>query len=305
LVGGPLQFAEGETGPTIDTGPISLGLTAADRELLDFLGRHPFLDPRQLAQVRRARLLGSGSRPDRLIAAGLVRQVAPDELNMPMGSGLLELTPEGLRMVAAQQGLGLGTAVRFNGLVGGGAERPWGPRGSLLRHLTHTRGVDALFIRLARQLIQRAEDGAGGDALVEWRSAAMCARGALRPDGYGIARHRGQLHGFFLEYDRGTMRAAGYLEKFAAYDDYLASGRFARDYVGFPSILMIAPNDAVEERIARAARAATVGRPSPLPLLLTTQWRIDDARNPNGLLGRIWRPPTADVGDRQAWPGPA
>src|SRR6202011_2836084 len=104
----------------------------------------------------------------------------------------------------------IGRAVHFNGLVGGGPERPFGARSALVRNLVHKQGVDALFVDLARQLARAGENA----ALVEWRNAAACARHSLRPDGYGIVRYRGQLHGFFLEYDRGTMRTRGYLKKF-------------------------------------------------------------------------------------------
>lgn len=100
-----------------------------------------------------------------------------------------------------------------------------------------------------------------------------------------------QFHGFFVEYDRGTMGARGYLEKLGAYADYLESGRFTRDYVGFPTILVVAADNAVEERIASAACRAAIGRTVTLPILLSTPWRILDPRNPFRLLGPIWREP--------------
>jgi hypothetical protein len=55
------------------------------------------------------------------------------------------------------------------------------------------------------------------DALEEWRSAAACARGRFRPDGYGCYRRGGSRFGFFLEYDRGTERPGDYAAKLAAY----------------------------------------------------------------------------------------
>jgi hypothetical protein len=137
--------------------------------------------------------------------------------------------------------------------------------------------------------------------LIEWRNAAACARRTLRPDGYGIVRCKGHLEGFFVEYDRGTMRVSGYLKKLSAYHDYLASGRYQQDYVGFPTILVVAANNAAEERIVQAARAACVGRAHSLPLLLTCEWRIRNERNTLGALGRIWRHPDADFSGRQMW----
>ena len=83
--------------------------------------------------------------------------------------------------------------------------------------------------------------GAGpkDDALLEWRNTVACSRRRMKP---GRVRHgppkRG-THGFFLEYDRGTMSARDYAEKWAAYYDYRDSRAFERDYAGFPTILVV------------------------------------------------------------------
>ena len=116
----------------------------------------------------------------------------------------------------------------------------------------------------------------------------LCARGRVRPDGYGLYRHAGRLYGFFLEYDRGTMRAGEYRTKFAAYHDASATGRFERDYDGLPTILVVTSGPGPERRIAGAIAACGVGRDPPLPvLLLTTTGRVESDRR--GLLGPIWR----------------
>ena len=96
------------------------------------------------------------------------------------------------------------------------------------------------------------------------------------------------------------MSARDYREKLAAYHAYSASGRYERDYHGFPTILVVTADYAAEERIARAAREAAVGRGPALPLLLTCLWRIEDRRNPDGLLGPIWREPSSS--ERRHWP---
>jgi len=98
------------------------------------------------------------------------------------------------------------------------------------------------------------------------------------------------------------MSARDYLAKFAAYHEYRASGRFEREYQGFPTILVVTSDSSAEERIALAVRAAAVGRGSALPLLLTCEWRIADPRNPYGLLGPVWREPDAALRDRCLWP---
>jgi hypothetical protein len=300
FVGDTLLAADARVHAADGLGRVALGLTASERQLLDLVGRHPFLPPERLATVLGWRLPALQRRRDRLIARGLLRLLELAEVREHPGLELAELTAEGLALVAAQQGLTLAAAVRANGLAGGGPDHPIGARRTLLAHLAHTLGADAVFVRLIATARQRAAAG-GDDALLEWRNAAGCTRRHVRPDGYGLYRHAGHLYGFFLEYDRGTMSGRDYGEKFAAYYAYWASGRFERDYDGFPTILVITTDNAAAERIVRAVRAAAVGRAAPLPLLLTRRWRLEDERNPHGLLGPIWREPGADAHDHRSW----
>lgn len=281
-------------------GRVALSLSLADRELLDFVGRHPFLPSDSLAVVLDWSVAALLRRRDRLIGQGLLRLLGAEEASTDAAEQeLVEATAEALTLVAAQQGLTLGAAVRANGLTGGGPDHPIGARKKLLAHPAHTLGADAIFVRFVTTARRRAAAG-WDDALVEWRSAAACCRRPVRPDGYGIYRHAGRLYGFFLEYDRGTMSARDYQQKFAAYYAYWASGRYERDYDGFPTILVVTTDKAAEDRIARAAVAAAVGRGPTLPLLLTCHWRIDDPRNTQGLLGPIWREPSST--ERRCWP---
>lgn len=278
-------------------GRVALDLTPADRALLDMLARHPFLSTDDLATALGCDAASVQRRQDRLAGAGILRVLTLEETG-DEAAEQVELTRSGLVLVAHSQGLSLGTAVRWNGLAGGGPQRPIGTRGKLLQDLAHTRGADAVFLgllRTARELACAGRD----DALVEWRNASACSRGYLRPDGYGLYRRGGQLYGFFLEYDRGTMSLRGYLKKFATYVDYWASGRFARDYAGFPTILVVTTTYAAEVRIAAAARLASVSRARRLPVLLTSQARIQS--NPLGLLGPIWCEPLAPADDRRGW----
>ena len=97
------------------------------------------------------------------------------------------------------------------------------------------------------------------------------------------------------------MSARDYAAKWSAYYDYRDSRAFELDYDGFPTILVVTTDNAVEERIARSARAASVGRALALPLLLTCEWRLArDPTNRDGFLGPIWRSP--DDSTRRAWP---
>jgi len=146
--------------------------------------------------------------------------------------------------------------------------------------------VFVLLARSARTVTRRG----GDDALAEWRSAAACARGRCRPDGYGCYR-RGQVrYGFLLEYDRSTERAREYAAKLDAYYRYRDSGTAGRDYVGFPTVLVVTARARAEACFAHQAYLAAERRGGrPLPILFTTTQRITD--HPQGILGPIWRAP--------------
>jgi hypothetical protein len=208
---------------------------------------------------------------------------------------LPELTRAGLEALAGYLGLPLGEAVRRHGLAGGGSADPIGARNSLFNHLEHTLGADDVFASLARAA---AAHPAGG-ALVEWRAAAACAHGRFRPDGYGLVRLGHEQHGFFLEFDRGTMRADRLRAKFVAYYRYRSS-RHARDsFAGFPVLLIVTTGPGAELRLVRALRAADLGQHPPLWALLTTTGLLQSTRG--GPLGAIWR----TVGEPtryRAWP---
>jgi len=285
---------------TESLGRTALVVTPTDYRLLEVAGFHPYLTANQLSDV-----LGSGTAPvrrrlNRLLELSLIRHPGVEEVGDATSQELSELTTRGLRLVAAHLGLSLAVAVRELGLVGGGPNESFGSRRKLLRTLAHTRGADDIFVRLYREA--RARAAAGWDeAMVEWQNAAACSRRHLRPDGYGVYRHGARYDGFFLEYDRGTMNARDYFKKFGAYYRYGVTGRFEQDYNTYPTILVVTSDNAAEERIARVVRAAAVGQPARLPLLLTCQWRVDDPLNSHGLIGPIWRGPEANFNERGSW----
>ncbi len=281
-------------------GHVALTVTPADYRLLEVAGFHPFLTVNQMSDV-----LGSGTTPvrrrlNRLLELGLIRHPGVEEVGDATSQEFLELTMRGLTLVATHLGLALAVAVRDLGLVGGGPDKPVGSRRKLVRTLAHTRGADDIFVRLYRQARKHTTAGCD-EAMVEWRNAAACSRRHLRPDGYGVYRRGTRYDGFFVEYDRGTMNARDYFKKFGAYYQYGMTGRFQRDYNSYPIVLVVTSDNAAEERIARVARAAAVGQPGKLPLLLTCQWRIDGATNSHGLLGPVWREPEAAFNQRRFW----
>ncbi len=187
-----------------------------------------------------------------------------------------EATADGLRALAAWQGLTLGMTVRWNGLAGGGPATPVGTRASLLAAPLHTLGIEEFFARLARHG-RRAARRDADEGLVEWRNAA------------------------FVEYDRGTMGERDWEQKLVAYFDYRDSGRSRRDYADFPTLLVVVAAKqtrevAIEGQIAAIIRHLAVGR-APLPALLTTAPRL--AADPAGPLGSVWR--EADTTNRRHW----
>jgi hypothetical protein len=279
---------------------VALTLTPADYRLLSILACHPFLSPDNLAIVLTWPLETVRRRKNRLVDHCLIRLAEPDEIEKDAELQLVELTRVGLELVAAYRGLSLSVAVKEIGFAGGGPNDPIGTRTKLLRNLPHTLGVDDLFISLYGTAQKFAEAG-GDDAVVEWQNAAACTRLYLRPDGYGIYRRNGRRFGFFLEFDRGSMNRRDYFKKLSAYFDYATTRRFERDYHGYPTMLVVTTSNAVEERIARVAREAAVGRSVSLPLLLTCRWRIDEPGNPLGLLGPIWRELDTDFDTRRCW----
>jgi hypothetical protein len=254
--------------------------------VLDLVGRHPFLPPAVLGDVLGRDARWVARRRKALLDHGLLRLVTRKQVHRSgLAPGdLLELSPAGLRTLAAHLGLSLASAVSHHGLAGGGPETPIGTRRTLLAHLDHTVGADAVFGVLARAARSQRDC-----ALVEWRNAAACAHGRLRPDGYGVLRLGQRDYGFFLEFDRGTVRPAPLRVKFTAYHRYLASARAARDFDGPPSILVVTAGPAAEDRVVDAVLAAEVGQPRRLPLLVTTVDFLIAADG--GPFDPIWRVP--------------
>lgn len=280
----------------------ALALSPSDRALLDFIGRHPFLTADDIAVVMCWTSTWARYQRKQLMELGLVRLLQADEVGEQASAmGLTELTMDGLALVAAEQGLSVAAAIRYNGLVGGGPERDMPVRRKLLQNLTHTLGVNAIFVGLYRTAQHRCAKG-NKDGVGEWRSPAACSNRLIRPDGYAVYRYNGVPFGFFLEYDRGTMSMAKYYAKFAAYYTYMERGLFERDYEGMPTVLVVTTDVAAESRIVRAAREVSVGRETHLPLLVTCEWRLRDSRNTDGLLEPIWREACKNQGTRFSLP---
>jgi hypothetical protein len=267
-----------------------------DRAILELVARHPFLPGALVADVLGASTAWTRARSRWLVDHDLLRVASAGELNLPELARLelLEATREGIALVSASLGLPVGAAVRHHGLAGGGPTDPIGHRAALVDHPSHTLGADAVFAAVGRAI--RAHP-AGGE-LLEWRGPAACARGRLRPDGYGLVRVGGQQHGFFLEFDRGTMRPSQLRAKFVAYHRYLAGRDAARTFAGVPTILVVTTSPGSERRLAAAVCAADHGQSARLRALLSTTGWLEST--PGGPLGAVWR--TSTDARRRVWP---
>jgi hypothetical protein len=198
--------------------------------------------------------------------------------------GLAELTDAGRSEAARRLLVPAGLARRRHGVTRSDAGRR-----RVLRHLQHTLGANAFFVALAAAATRVVSRG-GDDGLSDWRSAAACARGRFRPDGYGCYQRGQWRFGFFLEYDRGTEKPGQYAAKLATYYRYRDSGVYRRDYDGFPTLLVVTTSDAAEARFTYQAYLAQQRYGSmPLVLFLTTEGRMQV--HPGGALGAVWRGP--------------
>lgn len=281
-----------------ELGRIALQLSWTDRQLLDFVARHPFLSKEDLALVFQWEPAWARQRRNKLIRLDLMRLVTADEVGEEMAErDLVEVTYKGLLLVAAHQGLSLAMAVRYNGLAGGGSDEPIGARENLVRYFAHTLGVNAVCLgwyRVAQHSVERGSN----DKVLDWQNSAACSRKILRPDGYIEYRHAGQPFGVFVEYDRGKMSYRDHRDKFRIYVGYIERRLYERDYQGMPKVLVITTNETAEARIARAVQSVVHGRGVEVPVLITCEGHIHDPHNPDSLLGPIWRTPDTTAHDQ-------
>src|SRR6266852_4073648 len=111
-------------------------LNVSEWAVLDLVGRHPFLPIAVLGDVLGRDARWVARRRKALLERGLLRLVTRKEVDGsgPAGGDLMELTPAGLRILAAHLGLSLANAVSRHGLAGGGPESPIGTRRILSAH---------------------------------------------------------------------------------------------------------------------------------------------------------------------------
>jgi hypothetical protein len=265
-------------------------------EVFSLVARHPLMTRYQVAALLRTSTRRIARLESDLIERGWLRPVPTNEHLLDISGptrelrdrlqrlGLVELTNAGRREAARRLLVPSVLARRRHGLI----HTPTARR-RLLRHFQHTLGANTFFVDLAATAM-RASSRGRDEALVEWRSAAACARGRFRPDGYGSYRRGPWLFGFFVEFDRGTERSSQYAAKLATYYRYRDSSAFKRDYASFPTVLVVTTSELAEMRFAYEAYLAQQRHGgTPLSVFLTTSART--RANPDGALGPIWRGP--------------
>lgn len=267
-------------------GAAVLDLLPDDGDLLELVGRHPFLSTEDIAHVL-GWSLDKASRTRRtLIALGLLREPGEGELCRGTRKRLTELSTLGLGLVAAGVGLTPAGATEMLGLSGGGPLEPFGQRRVLVRDSPHTLGVNSLFVGLYRVAADWRRRG-NEYFVTNWYGPPGRAWRGTRPDGRAEFWVGDVRYAFVLEYDRGTEGEAQLVWKFDGYRRLYAK----TTGVVSLTVLVVTMDAAREERIARAILTACAGRGTGLPVLITTEERVQAERD--GLLACIWRAPAS------------
>jgi len=286
---------------------LTLATDADEKLLIEWIGRHPLLEPAELATLINQRVETTERRIEWVVRCGAVEVINRRASGEEASRQRLVLTDFGLRWLAARDLVPPGRYAK-HGIVAATDEEgaTSGTRlDGFIRHLDHSVGLNRVFVRLAEDARQ------GGDQLIEWRNEAESTRRFrdddrsywIRPDGGGSLWSGEARHDFLVEYDRGTIDAAAYRSKLVGYHRYFATRQFETDFIDPPTVLVVAVDERAEAHVARAVRAAEREFGAPLPLLLTSEWRYErDDRNGVGLFGPIWR--TSDIPNpRRSWPG--
>lgn len=194
------------------------------------------------------------------------------------------LTEQGMRFLAARAGVPPSTFGE-HGAVTYLKEADQGHPERAVRHVEHTLGLNRFMVRLARDARAR------GWRLDEWRNEAESTcrfidesgRPAwIRPDASGLIGRGDERVPFLVEYDRGTLDGGDYRGKFEGYRRYYASEAWRVAFERQPALLFVCRDDRAERRVANAAAPGS----HPLPLLMTTEWRLGGRAG--GVFGHNW-----------------
>ncbi len=262
---------------------LSLRLSSRHLALLDVLHTHPLLHISEMAALLDLQASSVERYLRELYTVGCI-----DPLATCVGQRW-RLHERGLRLVAARYHLSIQSIAASDdehneaSLVQRGQE-------VLLRHLEHTTGVYGYFASLSQaarqQRMQQREH-----RLLWWETGAFCERRYqdhdhwhnLRPDAMGEYQVGEQRVRFWLEWDRATMGTRDLLAKFRTYAQYVTSREWFRGRAVLPLLLVVAPDQGQEMRIARVVTAVLANTPG-LVIRTTTITRLKD----RGPLAEIW-----------------
>jgi hypothetical protein len=281
---------------------LALSTSTTQKELLEWVGHHPFLSAADLAVLSGLREAGA----ERLLA-GLARLGLVDFAVRPVGgetspAGRYFLTGEGLRLLAARDGVPYRRYGRHGvlAIAGNGTDGEGLRLAGLQRHFEHTIGVNSFVVKLATEAATMRARGQD-HRLAHWLSAAEAQEWFrwngrwwhVWPDARFLYQANGVELDIFLEWDRATMRRRDYLEKFRAYGSFFASRQ--ADHLSRCRLLVVTTTPAAERRIAELIQCGAGTAPALLVAYLTTAGRLEHA----GALSDVWR--LADGGERQTW----
>ncbi len=255
-------------------------------ELLDLLLAHPLLDVQEMATL----LDLESSSMERYVRAlrnhGSIEPVATRVGQRWRLSGL------GLRLVAAMHHVSMQSIATSAEPTGDDEEATLVQQGLdvLLSHVEHTVGVYSFFASLCRAA-RHERVRSGEHRLLWWETGTVCERRYrdhdrwhnLRPDAMGEYQVGEQRVRFWLEWDRATMGTRDLVAKFSTYAHYVASREWYREQGGLPLLLVVAPGQAQEMRIARIASVLLTSTPA-LAIATTTATRLAE----QGPLAVIW-----------------
>lgn len=205
------------------------------------------------------------------------------------------LTEQGMRFLAARAGVPPSTFGE-HGAVTYVKEADQDHPERAVHHVEHTRGLNHFMVRLAR------DARACGWRLVEWRNEAestcrfVDASGQpawSRPDASGLIGIGEERVPLLVEYDRGTLEAGNYAAKLDGYRRYYASEAWRTAFTREPALQFVCVDDRAERRVVRAAASV----PQRLPLLATTEWRLE--QEAGGAFGPVWTAGTDT--ERRPW----
>ena len=264
---------------------------AEQKELLQWIARHPLLSASDLAELLGASPRSVEQRLDWLVRCGTcspVRGESDASLIDPETKARYVLSEFGMRVLAVDAGVGPALFARDGWITfEGDNEQQASTRA--LRHCEHTLGLNAFMTQLAGDA-ERV-----GGRLLEWRNEAESTQrftvdgraSWIRPDASGLLLLDGTERAFIVEYDRGTLDAGDYRPKLEAYSRYYTARAWEGQFENAPRLLFVCSDSRAEERIGRAAGIHA----GDLEVLTTAEWRHTRGADPLGLLAPIWLDP--------------